>query len=116
MKTIGVLAAILFVVTATPALTAGACSTGNYNTCVSCCKQNPSASERSTCLYQCEGYKSAIRGGVLKAEPGPGQIAAGARVLVDDGSCPKGQIKEVTGGTNYGGGSKNRTIRCVRRR
>jgi hypothetical protein len=36
----------------------------------------------------------------LKAEPPRGQLKHGQRVLVDDGSCPAGQIKEVIGGSN----------------
>jgi len=37
---------------------------------------------------------------ILKQEPGKGKLRAGQTVLVDDGSCPKGQIKEVKGGSN----------------
>lgn len=37
---------------------------------------------------------------VLKQEPPPGGLKFGEIVLVDDGSCPKGQIKEVTGAQN----------------
>ena len=32
---------------------------------------------------------------LLKSEPGEGQLRPGERVLVDDGSCPAGQIEEV---------------------
>ena len=35
---------------------------------------------------------------ILKAEPAIGAVKEGARVLVDDGTCPKGQIKEIIGG------------------
>ncbi|MCR6498514.1 hypothetical protein MUO32_05665 [Shinella sp. CPCC 101442] len=35
---------------------------------------------------------------VLKSEPGKGQLPFGKQVLVDDGSCPSGQIKQITGG------------------
>lgn len=38
---------------------------------------------------------------VVKQEPGTGQFRPGTRVLVDDGSCPAGQIKEVVD-TAYG--------------
>ncbi len=31
-------------------------------------------------------------------EPAAGTIATGISVLVDDGTCPAGQIKQVTGG------------------
>src|SRR5258708_2120776 len=34
----------------------------------------------------------------LKSEPRDGDLLEGARVLVDDGTCPSGEIKEVTGG------------------
>jgi hypothetical protein len=34
----------------------------------------------------------------LKREPAMGNLKPGQRVLVDDGSCPKGQIREVIGG------------------
>lgn len=37
---------------------------------------------------------------VLAKEPVAGHLNPGQRVLVDDGSCPVGQIKELTGGTN----------------
>jgi hypothetical protein len=33
----------------------------------------------------------------LSSEPAPGQLRLGQRVKVDDGTCPAGQIKEVTG-------------------
>ena len=36
----------------------------------------------------------------LRAEPPAGQLRSGQRVLVDDGSCPAGQIKEIIGGSN----------------
>lgn len=53
-------------------------------------------------------------------EPAKGQIVAGQKVLVDDGRCPRGQILEVTGGTNPSlrgrhGQSTERERRCIRR-
>lgn len=42
---------------------------------------------------------------ILKREPPAGSLPAGVTVLVDDGKCPRGQIKEVTGGGNMGGSS-----------
>ena len=56
--------------------------------------------------------------GVLKHEPPMGQLREGETVLVDDGSCPKGQIKEVIGGNHVkAGGFKHivRTHRCILR-
>ena len=53
---------------------------------------------------------------VLKQEPPSGALRRGTVVLVDDGSCPRGQIKEVTAGTGQGAGSTTRSRRCVKRR
>ena len=55
---------------------------------------------------------------VLKAEPPMGALKPGQRVLVDDGSCPKGQILELIGGDHYKVGGRNaieRRRRCIRR-
>ena len=55
----------------------------------------------------------------LKKEPAMGSLKQGQRVLVDDGTCPKGQIKEVIGGnhSDVGGNSQiKRTRRCVQRK
>jgi hypothetical protein len=42
-------------------------------------------------------------------------LRLGQRVWVDDGSCPTGQIKEVTGATLAAGGSVARVVKCVPR-
>ena len=58
------------------------------------------------------------RAEVLKKEPPMGALREGQVVLVDDGSCPSGQIKEVTGGNHVAaGGFKHivRTRRCIAR-
>jgi hypothetical protein len=55
----------------------------------------------------------------LKREPAMGAMTEGQRVLVDDGTCPKGQIKEVIGGNHTKVGGKKqieRTRRCIPRR
>ena len=55
---------------------------------------------------------------VLKREPPLGALKEGQVVLVDDGSCPKGQIKRVVGGNHVkAGGTKmiERTRTCVPR-
>ncbi|WP_034883472.1 hypothetical protein M728_004016 (plasmid) [Ensifer sp. WSM1721] len=49
----------------------------------------------------------------LTAEPGPGKLASGAKVLVDDGTCPEGQIKQITGGNNAAGIGRKRE--CIAR-
>lgn len=57
---------------------------------------------------------------VFSQEPAKGQIRAGQKVLVDNGRCPRGQLLEVTGGTNPGlrgrhGQSTERSRRCIPR-
>jgi uncharacterized protein DUF6719 len=59
---------------------------------------------------------SPARAEVLKKEPPMGQLREGQTVLVDDGSCPPGQIKEVIGGNHVSvGGTKHilRTRKCI---
>jgi hypothetical protein len=58
---------------------------------------------------------------VLTKEPAEGQLRAGQRVLVNDGTCPSGQIKEVIGGgnrkyqTSTAQQGAARVIRCIPR-
>ena len=57
---------------------------------------------------------------VLKSEPQAGSLAEREIVLVDDGTCPADQIKEVTGGSNHkaSGGRQigtPRTMKCIPR-
>jgi len=55
---------------------------------------------------------------VVKEEPPMGKMQEGEVLLVDDGSCPAGQIKRVVGGNHVlVGGTKHivRTRSCVRR-
>ncbi len=57
----------------------------------------------------------------LKREPREGHLLPGQRLLVDDGTCPRGQIKEVVGGNNriYQTATKKigapRTTNCIAR-
>ena len=56
---------------------------------------------------------------ILKREPAMGALKDGQRVLVDDGTCKKGQIKEVIGGNHTSvGGNKQvvRQKRCIARK
>ena len=56
---------------------------------------------------------------VLRQEPPMGTLREGQRVLVDDGTCGPGKIKEVKGGNHFEvGGFKRvkRTQRCIPRR
>jgi uncharacterized protein DUF6719 len=58
----------------------------------------------------------AARAETVKVEPAMGKLKLGQRVLVDDGSCPKGQIKEVVGGDHVKvGGTQQieRRRRCI---
>ena len=50
---------------------------------------------------------------ILKAEPPGGQLPQGARVWIDDGSCPAGFIKEIIGGDVSLGQARERN--CVAR-
>jgi hypothetical protein len=55
---------------------------------------------------------------VLKREPAMGALKEGQVVLVDDGKCPKGQIRQVVGGnhTDVGGMKRiKRSSSCVPR-
>jgi hypothetical protein len=55
---------------------------------------------------------------IVKREPPMGALKEGQAVLVDDGTCPRGQIKRVVGGNHVkAGGSKliERTRSCVPR-
>jgi hypothetical protein len=63
----------------------------------------------------------AVAQAVLKREPGRGALRPGEHVLVDDGSCPRGQIKEVIGGRGAGPSNRSpeaatpRIRRCIAR-
>ena len=52
---------------------------------------------------------------VVKQEPFDGKMVPGAVVLVDDGSCGKGKVKEVTGGEIGAMDPRPRTRRCIAR-
>jgi hypothetical protein len=56
---------------------------------------------------------AAVAQTVMKREPPSGALKRGAVILVDDGSCPRGQIKEVSAGA---GTESRRSRRCVPRR
>jgi hypothetical protein len=49
---------------------------------------------------------------IPKDVPKEGEIPYGEVVLVDDGTCPKGQVKEITGGNREK--SIPRKSRCIR--
>jgi hypothetical protein len=50
---------------------------------------------------------------VLKEEPPKNALPRGKVVYVDDGTCPAGEVKEVTGGNQEKGIA--RKVRCVKR-
>jgi hypothetical protein len=50
---------------------------------------------------------------ILKKEPPAGQVWYGKIVYIDDGTCPSGEIKEMTGGSLAK--SIPRKVRCVKR-
>ena len=49
----------------------------------------------------------------LKQEPPVGSVPHRKIVYVDDGTCPKGEVKEITGGSQAK--SIPRQVRCVKR-
>jgi len=51
---------------------------------------------------------------VLKTEPPMGALREGERVLVDDGSCGAGKIKEVIGGNHVKVGGNRHVVRIHR--
>lgn len=50
---------------------------------------------------------------VLKEMPGNGVLRLGEVVYVDDGACPVGQVKKLTGGNQKAGIA--RQVECVKR-
>jgi hypothetical protein len=61
---------------------------------------------------------AAVSAQILKREPPLGKLKLGQRVLVDDGTCPPGRIKEVIGGDHVKAGGKQqieRRRRCIPR-
>ena len=50
---------------------------------------------------------------ILKKEPPAGQVRYGKIVHVDDGTCPSGEIKEITGGSQEK--AIPRKVHCVKR-
>jgi len=57
--------------------------------------------------------QAAVAQTILKEEPKRNLLKYGKVVLVDDGSCPAGQIKEVTGGDSSAATNIKRTRRCI---
>lgn len=50
---------------------------------------------------------------VVKQEPFDGLMAPGSILLVDDGTCGKGRIKQVTGGELAALNPRPRTRKCI---
>jgi uncharacterized caspase-like protein len=59
------------------------------------------------------GQAPAFTKEILKQEPAVGKLPTGASVLVDDGTCPAGQIKQVVGGNIVTGQARLRS--CIPR-
>jgi Family of unknown function (DUF6719) len=59
------------------------------------------------------GLTAALATTIVKQEPPEGGLRYGQRLLVDDGSCPAGQIKELVGGKSSSG--VKRVRRCIHR-
>jgi hypothetical protein len=58
-----------------------------------------------------EPFAPAFTAQILKTEPPIGQLPPGAKVLIDDGTCPVGQLKQVVGGNTATGQARLRS--CV---
>jgi hypothetical protein len=52
---------------------------------------------------------------VVKQEPFDGQMVPGQVILVDDGTCGRGRIKQVTGGEIGAMNPRPRTRTCIPR-
>jgi hypothetical protein len=64
----------------------------------------------------CRGQGSQDNPQVVKQEPPEGKMYPGQVLLVDDGTCGKGRIKEVTGGEiNPLMNPRPRSRRCIAR-
>ena len=50
---------------------------------------------------------------VVKQEPFEGKMVPGSIILVDDGSCGKGKIKQVTGGETDAMNPRPRIRKCI---
>lgn len=57
--------------------------------------------------------QSQAKGEYLKVEPPKGTLPFRKIVYVDDRTCPRGEVKEITGGSQEK--SIPRTVRCVKR-
>jgi hypothetical protein len=60
-----------------------------------------------------EPFVPAFTTQILKTEPPIGQLPPGAKVLIDDGTCPTGKLKQVVGGNVTTGQPRLRS--CVPR-
>lgn len=66
-----------------------------------------------TCLAAETGTAPGAAVEILKEAPAKGSVRRGEVVYVDDGSCPAGQVKKITGGNQMTGMS--RQVECVKR-
>ncbi len=76
---------------------------------------------RLTCLCAALAFAGAATAGTARAQTATvpherdiGDLRLGQRVMVDDGTCPSGQIKEVTGASLTAAGVA-RAVKCVPR-
>lgn len=51
-------------------------------------------------LSTAQSQQESLELNMLKQEPGPGTLPEGVRAYVDDGTCPSGQVKQLTGGSS----------------
>jgi hypothetical protein len=63
----------------------------------------------------CSQVKAQGNAQIVKQEPFEGQMAAGSILLVDDGTCGKGRIKQIIGGELAAMNPRPRARTCVPR-
>ena len=65
------------------------------------------------CMLSLSSTANAVT--MLKQMPPPGSLRPGMTVLVDNGKCPKGQVLQVSAGSNMGNHSRGakRTSVCI---
>jgi hypothetical protein len=84
------------------------------STCVAY-RGHASSANASVACGSCGAHAGAFCAGLYgpnpQTEPPIGQLPPGAKVLIDDGTCPVGQLKQVVGGNTATGQARLRS--CV---
>ncbi|MBU2410415.1 MAG: hypothetical protein KKC79_17410 [Gammaproteobacteria bacterium] len=66
------------------------------------------------CLWAATGaWAASTSVDILKEEPPKGTVRRGDVIYVDDGRCPAGEVKKITGGNTQAGVA--RQVECVKK-